>query len=207
MRGLSLPTLSLKKSKNSLLGRKDSPEEPSIHTRKWSISSTASQCSSTSSQDRAASYSPLSLHPPLRLNMSPQIIPEYDEITYREDDQTSHAGDNLQDSTECSPVTGHSCYLARPGGGRPYVYDESANWPLKDWQTVPPGLAELESPVSLSSSPPESPSRLTHPRRRPTEWMNDRDVYLKRGDWKRRGIVFHLDSEEEEEQEHNFELP
>ncbi|OTA56854.1 hypothetical protein K449DRAFT_437700 [Hypoxylon sp. EC38] len=207
MRGLKGSTLFHKKSKSSLQGRKDSLDEQTLHTRKWSTSSTVSQTSSTASHDRL--YDPLSLHPPLSLNTSPHIIPEYNEAMYREDKErehryfnhTHHAEDRLQDSVEYSPVKGH---FSRPSGGRPYVYNQSLQWPLKDWQTIPPGLAELDS---TTSSPAESPTRPTTIRRRPTDWMNDRDAVLKRGDWKRRGIVFQLDSDEEQEQEQHFELP
>ncbi|KAL7620951.1 hypothetical protein AAE478_008262 [Parahypoxylon ruwenzoriense] len=216
MRGLCRSALFHKKSRGSPQGRKDSQDEQALHSRKWSTSSTASQVSSTSTHERLGGYDPLSLHPPLSLNTSPHIIPEYDPARYQEDEeqearffnQARHApGDPLQDTAEYSPVKSHDCYFARPNSGRPYVYDQSVQWPLKDWQTIPPGLAELDSPTSSASSPPESPSAPTNPRRRRTEWMNESDVFLKRGEWKRRGIVFHLDSEEEEEQEHHFELP
>ncbi|KAI1379981.1 hypothetical protein F4677DRAFT_300858 [Hypoxylon crocopeplum] len=210
MRGFSRSTLFHKKSKSSLQGRKDSLEEraAAVHARKWSTSSTVSQTSTTSSHDRL--YDPLSLHPPLSLNTSPHIIPEYDELKYQEDEereqsffnQPRYAGDHIQNSAEYSPVKGH---FSRPSLGKPYVYDQSIQWPLKDWQAIPPGLAELDS--SANSSPAGSPTRPTNHRRRPTEWMNERDAMLKRGEWKRRGIVFHLDSENEEEQEQHFELP
>ncbi|OTB07468.1 hypothetical protein M426DRAFT_20162 [Hypoxylon sp. CI-4A] len=211
MRGLNRSTLFHKKSKSSLSGRQNSLEEQTAgHARKWSTSSTLSQSSSTTSHDKM--YDPLSLHPPLSLNTSPHIIPEYDEIRYREDEerenrffnQPHHAEDHIQDSAEYSPIKGHNCFFTRPSGGKPYVYDQSVQWPLKDWQAIPPGLAELDSEAS---TPMASPTRSIDQRRRPTNWMHDRDALLKRGDWKRRGIVFHLDSSEEEEQEQHFELP
>ncbi|KAI1392545.1 uncharacterized protein F4822DRAFT_425749 [Hypoxylon trugodes] len=216
MRGLTRSTLFHKKSKSSLRGGNYSFEDhASAHARKWSTSSTASHASSTASgHDRM--YDPLSLHPPLSLNTSPHIIPEYDEVRYQEDEerehrffnQTRHVEDHIQDSAAYSPVKGQNCYFQRPAGGRPYIYDQTVQWPLKDWQAIPPGLAELDSSASsASSSSAGSPTRPTNHRRRPTEWMNDRDALLKRGDWKRRGIVFHLDSEEEQEQEQHFELP
>ncbi|XXH03126.1 Cytochrome oxidase assembly [Hypoxylon texense] len=213
MRGLNKSTLFHRKSKSNLSGRNNSLEDSStLHARKWSTSSTVSQTSSTtSSHDRL--YDPLSLHPPLSLNTSPHIIPEYEEDMYREDEeresrffnQRHHAEEHIQDSAEYSPIKGHNCYFVRPMGGKPYVYDQGVQWPLKDWQAIPPGLAELDS--SAASSPAESPTRPMNHRRRPTNWMNDRDALLKRGDWKRRGIVFHLDNEDEEQQEQHFELP
>ncbi|KAI4870293.1 hypothetical protein F4820DRAFT_443412 [Hypoxylon rubiginosum] len=215
MRGLNKSTLFHRKSKSNLSGRNNSLDDPAtLHARKWSTSSTVSQASSTtSSHDRL--YDPLSLHPPLSLNTSPHIIPEYEEDAYREDEEREsrffnqrlhHAGEHIRDAAAYSPVQGHNCYFARPAaGGKPYVYDQGVQWPLKDWQAIPPGLATLGS--SAASSPASSPTRPADHRRRPTDWMNDGDALLKRGDWKRRGIVFHLGNDEEELQERHFELP
>ncbi|KAH9994731.1 hypothetical protein F4779DRAFT_217213 [Xylariaceae sp. FL0662B] len=207
MRGMNGSTLLHKKSKSSLSGRKS--EERASHTRKWSTSSTTSR-SSTGSHEKLASYDPLSLHPPLSLNTSPHIIPEYDEARYREEaeresqffNQTRHAVDHIQDSTEYSPVKGQNCFFARPTKGRPYVYDQNVQWPLKDWQVIPPGLA-----AEADSSPEPSPSRPANDQRRSTGWMNDSNALIQRGEWKRRGIVFHLDSGAEQEQEQHYELP
>ncbi|KAI8957812.1 hypothetical protein F5Y11DRAFT_65571 [Daldinia sp. FL1419] len=209
MRGLNKSALFHKKSKSSLSGRKDSIDEhSSSHARKWSTSSTVSTASSSPD---AKLFDPLSLHPPLSLNTSPNIIPEYDEARYEEEEERErrflertpqHPADHLDNAAEYSPLKDRNCFFARPTGGRPYVYDQSVQWPLKDWQTIPPGLAGLDS-----SSADSSPTQHTSQRRRPTEWMNERDALFKRGDWKRRGIVFHLDSDEEQEQEQHFELP
>ncbi|KAI1212514.1 uncharacterized protein F4807DRAFT_457312 [Annulohypoxylon truncatum] len=212
MRSLSRSSLFSKKSKSSLKSGKDSFEEQAAqHSRKWSTSSTASQASSTASHDRR--YDPLSLHPPLSLNTSPHMIPEFDEVRDREEDereederehrffdQTQHAEDHLQDSAEYSPIKSRNCYLRRSSTARPYVYDQDGQWPLKDWQAIPPGLAELDSSASSARSQPTN-------HRRPTNWMKESDAMLKRGDWKRRGIVFHLDEENVREQEQHFELP
>ncbi|KAI1404798.1 hypothetical protein F4819DRAFT_446390 [Hypoxylon fuscum] len=213
MPSFSSSTIFHKRSKSSLSSRKTSLEENSAlqHSRKWSTSSTLSQSSTASSHDKLCD--PLSLHPPLNLNTAPNIIPEYDVARYHEDaerenrffNQTHHAENHTQASAEYSSVKGRNCYIVQPQGGRPYCYNQSVQWPLKDWQAVPPGLAELDS--SATSSPTESPTRPTNHQRRPTEWMNDRDALLKRGDWKRRGIIFQLPPEEEEEQEQHFELP
>ncbi|KAI0897244.1 hypothetical protein F4806DRAFT_494918 [Annulohypoxylon nitens] len=209
MRSLSRSSLFSKKSKSSLHSRNDNfDEQASQHSRKWSTSSTASQASSTASHDRL--YDPLSLHPPLSLNASPHMIPEYDARDREEDerenrffDQRQHAVDHMQDSAEYSPIKSRNCYLRRPSTARPYAYDQGAQWPLKDWQVIPPGLAELDSAASSAMSSPTSPTS----QRRPTNWMNDSDAMLKRGDWKRRGIVFHLDEDNVREQEQHFELP
>ncbi|KAI1080544.1 hypothetical protein F5B20DRAFT_103213 [Whalleya microplaca] len=208
MRGINGSTLFHKKSKNSLSSKKS--EERSLHTRKWSTSSTISR-SSTGSHEKLASYDPLCLHPPLSINTSPHIIPEYDEDRYREEEeresrffnQTHHAVDHIQDSAEYSPIKGKNCFFARPVKGKPYVYDQNIQWPLKDWQTIPPGLAEMDE---MDSSPEQSPQSPTL-QRRSTGWMNDRNALIQRGEWKRRGIVFHLGSHEEEEQEQHYELP
>ncbi|KAI1105986.1 hypothetical protein F4804DRAFT_302569 [Jackrogersella minutella] len=211
MPSFSRTTLFPKRSKGSMQGRKDSVDEQAAsHSRTWSTSSTVSQASSTASHDRL--YDPLSLHPPLSLNTSPHIISEYDELRYLEDleserhffDQPHHTEEHINNSTEYSPVKSRGRHRRRPSEARPYVYDQGTQWPLKDWQAIPPGLAELDSSPSSSS---ESPTQLTNHRRRPTDWMNDRDAMLKRGEWKRRGIVFHLHEGAEHEQEQHFELP
>ncbi|KAI0384336.1 hypothetical protein F5Y04DRAFT_227098 [Hypomontagnella monticulosa] len=214
MRGLNRSTLFHRRSKSNLhSSRKSSLEDQHTsaalqHSRKWSTSSSISQTSTaTCASHETRLYDPLSLHPPLSLNTSPHIIPEYDEAQFHEDElehRSNYFDQVTPRASEYSPAKDHECYFTRPAGGRPYVYDQSIQWPLKDWQAIPPGLAELDS---SASSPASSPIRLTNHRRRPTNWMNDSDALLKRGDWKRRGIVFHLDAEEEEQQEQHFELP
>ncbi|KAI0534380.1 hypothetical protein GGR58DRAFT_61390 [Xylaria digitata] len=199
-----------KKPKNCFY--KPSNPEEQTHIRKWSSSSTLSQASSESShRSRADSYNPLSLHPPLSLNTSPHIIPEYDMVRYQEDEeresrffnQTRYAEDHIQDLAEYSPVKGKNCYF-EGSKARPYQYDQDSQWPLKDWQTIPPGLSE---PSSSNSSTAPSPTRLDAPRRRDADWMNDADAFVKRGAWKRQGIIFHLDERDENWQEQHFELP
>ncbi|KAI1158542.1 hypothetical protein F5B18DRAFT_640658 [Nemania serpens] len=200
-----------KRSKRSLR-KANCPEEPG-HARKWSSSSTISQTSSEGSHRHQAAdrLNPLSLHPPLSLNTSPHIVPDYDIVRYREDEdrevrffnQTRYAEDHIQDLAEYSPVKGKNCYF-EGSTTKPYQYDQDSQWPLKDWQTIPPGLSE---PSSTSSSTVSSPTQLDTPRRRNADWMNDTDVFVKRGPWKRQGIVFHLDQNDEEWQEQHFELP
>ncbi|KAI0019100.1 hypothetical protein F4780DRAFT_467337 [Xylariomycetidae sp. FL0641] len=200
-----------KKSKSSLFSKPSSGEEGGSHGRKWSLSSNASRSSSESSQVR---YNPLSLHPPLSLNTSPKLT-EHDMARYEEDEdrenrffnQTRHANDHIQELAEYSPVKGKNCYFERPQGGL-YTHDQSSQWPLKDWP-IPPGLAKQDVP-STETSPfthPVRPSRPSGHQRRNTDWMDDNDVFVKRGDWKRRGIVFHLDPQDADLQEQHFELP
>ncbi|KAI1328738.1 hypothetical protein F5Y16DRAFT_368567 [Xylariaceae sp. FL0255] len=189
--------------------------EDRAHMRKWSSSSTISQ-SSTSSEtshgNRFNCYDPLALHPPLRLNTSPHItpeytIPEYDIARYQEDEaredrffnQTRHAEDHIQSMAEYSPIKGENCYFEGPRA-RPYVYDQNAQWPLKDWQAIPPGIAEIDSVYSPRVRP-------SAPQRRNTDWMEEKDVFVKRGAWKRQGIIFHLDPQDQEFEEQHFELP
>ncbi|KAI1427170.1 hypothetical protein F5Y12DRAFT_739061 [Xylaria sp. FL1777] len=199
-----------KKSKNGFC--KPSNPEEQTHIRKWSSSSTISQASSGSPRRlRADSFNPLSLHPPLNLNTSPHVTPEYDIVRYQEDEeresrffnQTRYAEDHIQDLAEYSPIKGKNCYF-EGSKTRPYQYDQDSQWPLKDWQTIPPGLSE---PGSANSSTVSSPTRADIPRRRNADWMHDSDVFVKRGAWKRRGIVFELNEENEELQEQHFELP
>lgn len=195
------------------------------HARKVSLAGSLASTVTRSSTDShrrpgcslssSASFDPLSLHPPLALNTSPR----FDEARYREDaeredrffNQTRRAEDHIQDSPEYSPVKGENCFFRRDNDRRvTYVYDQAAQWPLKDWQTIPPGLADIED-VSEPATPltpltPRPASRHYELQRRPAGWMDDPCFYVKRGDWKRRGIVFHLDASAEEEQEQHFEI-
>ncbi|KAI1116616.1 hypothetical protein F5Y14DRAFT_405960 [Nemania sp. NC0429] len=207
-------TLFHKKSKCSLRKAASSSEEPG-HARKLSSSSTISQASSEASHRHPAAdrLNPLSLHPPLSLNTSPHIVPApaYDMERYQEDEerearffnQTRYAEDHIQDLAEYSPIKGKNCYF-EGSGTRSYQYDQDSQWPLKDWQTIPPGLSESSSTSSSTASSPTQPDT---PRRRNADWMNDTDVFVKRGPWKRQGIVFHLDQNDESWQEQHFELP
>lgn len=135
-------------------------------------------------------------------------------VRYRDDEerevrffnQTRYAGDHIQDLAEYSPLKGNNFSFegSRTTRTKPYQYDQDTQWPLKDWQPIPPGLSE---PSSTSSSAVSSPTQLDTPRRRNADWMNDTDVFVKRGPWKRQGIVFHLDQGDESWQEQHFELP
>ncbi|KAI0397669.1 hypothetical protein F5Y17DRAFT_320026 [Xylariaceae sp. FL0594] len=230
-----IPTSSLfhKRSKGSISSNKlgDPSDTSRKHARKWSSSSTLSHTSSSASsysrhtnRPTPHGYNPLSLHPPLRLNTSPHVIPEYeyehDMARYQEDEerevrffhQTRYAEDHIQDLAEYSPVKGENCYFhgstTKPFDRHTYTYDQDSQWPLKDWQPIPPGLSDSSSSSSSqSSSAATSPTQSGSPPRRNADWMNDTDVFVKRGAWKRQGVVFHLNEQDEEFQEKHFELP
>ena len=210
-----MPTLFHKRSRSNLFCRRDEGSLPRSHGRKVSLASSLASSvsrSSTESHRKPGTFDPLSLHPPLALNASPH----FDEERYREDAEREdrffgqrtppRAEDHIQDSPEYSPIKGDNCFFGRDGSARriTYIYDKASQWPLKDWQTVPPGLAdvnELSEPVTpLRPRPAE--------RRRPAEnpTSDPAGFYVRRGDWKRRGIVFHLDASDEEEQERHFEI-
>ncbi|RYO88391.1 hypothetical protein DL762_003777 [Monosporascus cannonballus] len=216
-----MPSLFRTKSKGSLLcsSKAQAGGEGGLHTRKVSLSGSLASTGSRSSTEshrkpsRSGSLDPLSLHPPLNINSSPH----FDEERHHEDEEREsrflnraqpRAEDHIQDSPEYSPIKGENSYFHCDRNRRmAYVYDQTAQWPLKDWQTIPPGLTEMGD--GDSSSTPTMPLALP-PRpsnqRRPTNWMDDPGFCVKRGDWKRRGIVFHLDPSAEEEQERHFEL-
>lgn len=210
-----MPALFPKKSSKGSLFRKAQDEERALpcrsHTRKPSLASSLASTitrSSTESHRKPGSVDPLSLHPPLAINTSPH----FDEVRYREDNeredrffnQTQRAEDHYQDSPELSPLKGENCFFHRDNRKRiTYVYDQTTQWPLKDWQAIPPGLADIDD-----MSEPATPltPRPVEQQRRPTEWMQDPGSYVKRGEWKRRGIVFHLNSSAQEEQEQHIQI-
>ena len=172
------------------------PQQP-YHARSMSTSSTSSNVSHTSSVGsslKSMSFDPLSLHPPLSLNASPCIAREH-QIEGEHSDNISAQGPS--DDQEQS-------YHNKDSRRRTYVYDNAIQWPLKDWQSVPP--AELSDQSNVQTETLTTPALADH-RRPPKEGMSAMDMFVKRGDWKRRGIVFELDSDAEDEQEQHFELP
>ncbi|KAI2632822.1 hypothetical protein GGS21DRAFT_143913 [Xylaria nigripes] len=186
-----------KKSKSSL---RSTETEDRKSIRKQSICSISA--SETSRRHKLDSLNPLSLHPPLSLNASPQAT-EYDLARYEEDEeretrffrQTQYANDHIQGLSEFSPIKGENCYF---DGARTRHYAEEEEWPLKNnWSGT----------SSLASSATASPTEAAIPKRRNADWANDRDVFIKRGAWKRQGIVFGLQEKDEEWQEQHFELP
>lgn len=192
------------------------------HSRKWSLSSSSSSSSLSIGKHH---YNPLSLHPPLCLNTSPHLVGshpehgghEHEMQRYREDEeremrffhQTQHAEDHIQDLAEYSPIKGKNCYFDG-SSARPCRDDDEEQWPLKDWQPIP-GMTDTDSSSdsssSLSSSSSSSSSSSpTIPQRR-TMADDDYIGVFKRGSWKRRGVVFHLDQKDRELEEQHFELP
>ncbi|KAI1825009.1 hypothetical protein F4861DRAFT_538462 [Xylaria intraflava] len=204
-----MPSLFHKKSKASL---KSNDSEDQKHISKWSSSSSSiSLVSTTSRRQKMDRFNPLSLHPPLSLNTSPHILPEFDMARYQEDEeresrffnQTHYAEDHIQDLTDYSPVKGENCYF-EGAKTRPYLHARDSEWPLKNWQIISP---DLTPPSSAGASEASSPRQPTAPRRRNADWMDDKNVFIKRGAWKRQGIVFGLHEEDEEWQEQHFDLP
>ena len=215
-----MPTLFHKRSKSNMFGQRDEGSPPRCHGRKVSLASSLASSisrSSTESHRKPGSFDPLSLHPPLELNASPL----FDEERYQEDGEREHrffglraspqTESHIQGSPESSPIKGRG---DSPTHRISYIYDRAAQWPLKDWQTVPPGLAnvdELSEPITVTPLAPRPVH--SHRRRRPTggespgsESEDPAAFYVRRGDWKRRGIVFHLSDAAEEEQERHFEI-
>jgi hypothetical protein len=167
-----------------------------------STSSTISHASSTGSNVKANSYDPLSLHPPLSFNTSP-VLPEFDTSSksHHED-----SGNTTHLSPEDLPTPTENFYYNQDCRRKTYVYDQAVQWPLKDWQAVPPGLANMaEHEFDAQTTPRKLP---TDQRRPPKDSnLSEMDMFVKRGEWKRKGIVFGLGSDYEDEQEEHFELP
>ncbi|KXJ93879.1 hypothetical protein Micbo1qcDRAFT_193207 [Microdochium bolleyi] len=176
-------------------------EEPTFntHARLHSMTSTSSR-SSTDSDDSARAFNPLQSHPPLQINASPVAEARSERLPSR-DGPASHLH-----FVEFSSLDNMDSDESRPASSRrmTYVYDQGSQWPLKDWQTIPPGLAD--APEATEFSTPLRPRPATH-QRRPTEWMNESDRFVKRGSWKRRGIIFGPDASSDEETQRHFELP
>jgi hypothetical protein len=175
------------------------------------LSSNVSRSSSIASHKSPGSFDPLRSHPPLLSNTSPRPIPEYEEVfepdTLERDEAYRRLTHKVYEdsSPEASPSKDGDSYLGR-SRRRTYVYDQTIQWPLKDWQTIPPGLADMqvhEADVAVRSAPKVPPTNHLRTPREETAI----DMLVKRGDWKRRGIVFKLDEKQEDEQMQRFELP
>ncbi|KAF7535616.1 hypothetical protein G7054_g5236 [Neopestalotiopsis clavispora] len=211
------PALFQKKSKLSL---RDKPITVIInehgypkHTRSMSTTSTASSTSSTTSHGhKLHTYDPLSLHPPLALNTSPVIDEEFDEeshqnaeqaqLQHQQHQQVSSSYDDLD-----SPL---DYYFNSDDRRRSYIYDQQAQWPLKDWQTVPSSAFDNSSDVeemTRRTMPRTTSSSSTVSQRRPQkQFTGPLDEFVKRGEWKRRGIVFGMDAEAVEDEASHFEV-
>lgn len=185
-------------------------EEQPLNTRArlHSMTSTSSRSSSDSDDSsRSHSFNPLQSHPPLQINASPIAEASYSgSMTQETERQHSRNGppSNMQ-FVEFSVFDDDSDDESTCDSRRAtYVYDQGSQWPLKDWQTILPGLARAQESSEFST--PLSPRPASH-QRRPTEWMNEPDRFVKRGSWKRRGIIFGSDAASEEETQRHFELP
>jgi hypothetical protein len=186
-----------KSSKASIPKVLDIEPQQTYHARSMSTSSTSSSVSHTSSVGsslKSMSFDPLSLHPPLSLNASPCIAQEH-----------QIEEEHINNTTTQSPSDDQEpFYYNKDCRRRTSVYDNAIQWPLKDWQAVPPAeLADLSNAQTMTPTTPAPADQ----RRPPKEGMSAMDMFVKRGDWKRRGIVFELDSDAEDEQEQHFELP
>ncbi|ORY67262.1 uncharacterized protein BCR38DRAFT_407255 [Pseudomassariella vexata] len=197
-------TLFHKKSKSSMRQRQTHADEHTFsHSRTTSNSSNSSNTShiSSGSYTKPNCYDPLSLHPPMALNTSPCIIPEDDEAVYGDEKEQ-------QDPFKQSRTSNHDTQNPAPSSPiksrrNTHVYGLKLQWPLQDWQEIPPGLAEMSEADVNAQASPRSP---TSQRRPPKEHISDIEMFVKRGEWKRKGIVFHLDADAQEEQVQSFEL-
>lgn len=194
-------SLSFKKLKGNMQNNHQ-VEQHNFHTRSMSTSSTVSHASSTGSNVKADSYNPLSLHPPLSFNTSP-VLPEFDaesKAHLERSDNSTHLG------PEDFPTPTGDFYYNQDCRRKTYVYDQAVQWPLKDWQAVPPGLAKMDEQEFAAQT---TPRRLPNDQRRPPKDsnMSEMEMFVKRGEWKRKGIVFGLGSDYEDDQEEHFELP
>ncbi|KAJ1335967.1 hypothetical protein MN608_02712 [Microdochium nivale] len=182
-------------------------EQPlNTRTRLHSMTSNSSRSSSESDDSSSArSFNPLQSHPPLQINASPIAETRYTGAM-SQDGQRQQSRDGPSSNMQFVSVFDDdsddesTCTSRRTT----YVYDQGLQWPLKDWQTIPPGLARAQESSEFST--PLSPRPAAH-QRRPTEWMNEPDRFVKRGSWKRRGIIFGSDAASEEEAQRHFELP
>lgn len=200
-----VPTLFTKKSKHSLRSKINIEDigypTDFKHTRSMSTTSTCSTSSSTLSHSKPHSYDPLSCHPPLAFNTSPVI--QEDDSEEQHDEEQQPSGSDCDDTD--SPL---EYYFTQDRRRRTYVYEQEQQWPLKDWQTIPPGLVNMSNEQHKRRTVPRttSSSSTASPRRQPQDFISPMDEFVKRGDWKRRGIVFGLDDAAAEEQTRHFEV-
>ena len=158
----------------------------------------------------ARSFNPLHSHPPLHMNASP--ISEAKFVDIEEDSGDDHKMfQNLQHIKSISEFSADSdddSISSTPTSSRrmTYVYDQNTQWPLKDWQTIPPGLATASASLEESEfTTPLRPRPANHQRRPPVP-ANEHDTFVKRGSWKRRGIIFNADASSDEENSMHFDL-
>lgn len=179
-------------------------EEQALQTqaRLYSMASSNSRSSSESDHSsRAPSFNPLQSHPPLQINASPITETKFMDINETRTQQSSR-----QEIDEFAIHEDETSSESRPTSSRriTYIYDQGAQWPLKDWQTIPPGFAGVQEPSDFTTALRPTPANHM---RRPTECRNESERFVKRGSWKRRGIIFHSDSSSDDESVEHFELP
>ncbi|KAH7037290.1 uncharacterized protein B0I36DRAFT_313700 [Microdochium trichocladiopsis] len=173
------------------------------HARLYSMTSSNSRSSSESDDSsRAHSFNPLQSHPPLQINASPIIETRF----MGNDDRGEFHQAQSKINEEFAILDEDDLDDSRPSSSRrmTYVYDEGSQWPLKDWQTIPPGLADPQESSEFATALRPRPA---NHQRRPTEWRDDPDLFIKRGSWKRRGIIFNPDVPSDDENVEHFELP
>ncbi|KAH6648758.1 hypothetical protein BKA67DRAFT_661708 [Truncatella angustata] len=164
-----------------------------------STTSTISSSSSTVSHPEPHSFNPLSCHPPLSFNTAPVLEENEDEL-HQEQQQS---GSDYDD-----PDSALDYYFNQDSRRRTYIYDQQSQWPLKDWQTVLPNPADpKEQDLKRHTLPRTNTSSSNSSQRRPQrDFETPLESFVKRGEWKRRGIVFGLDSDAEDEQTRHFEV-
>lgn len=198
-------TIFNKKSSGNLRRKVHGDQAAMQHLRSASEDSNMSSSSSISysSEHRGpASYDPLSLHPPLSMNASP-CLPEHDEDSgYGENNRQyatmSTVDESPSSSAEPSPTMEEGRYYFKQDTRRERAVYNSAirSWPLQDWQPI--ALEDMRMGQNLTPQ-----SQAGDQRRPPTE-ESEADMFIRRGDWKRRGVIFHPDVDDQEEEEPLF---
>lgn len=188
-----MPSLFHKKSKSNLRSKVVISEPFNFvhHNRTMSTSSTSSTGSSTT---KVRSYDPLSSHPALSLNAGPVAVGE--RAQHEAQSHQQHASMASRDSDFYNREV------------RPYAYEQDAQWPLKDWQAAPPALTNATEDDAHHNQPSSDDSLSSSPNQnRPARDESPADSYVRRGDWKRRGIIFGLDQANTMEQMRQYENP
>jgi hypothetical protein len=187
------------------------------HTRQMSIASDVSRASSSGSdvshRDTSVEWDPLRLHPSMDVDRSPAVMPgpyyghrahHSQQAQYFPDDQAAHAPRQLASFAEHlhqadSPRADQQTFSEVYDGFDFGFADKTQHRQQSAQQTrTPQSDIDLRRPSTSGSSEPPSPVR----RRPPFPGGNDE---LKRGDWKRRGIVFGVEIPTSEDD--CFEIP
>lgn len=176
-----------------------------LHQRKPSEASSVASTSSDASQpsiyqtDRSSDWDPLRLHPPLGRARPPCIPPAHTPVRYRyEDDDSSHASSHHQHTRSYRELQAQSGSSTEIHGGFDFGFknglesrpeadgrDPGATWPSPTRRDR--GGSDSQSPGS-ETTPTEWGEAVT-PRRRPPG-HDEADYFMRRGGWKRQGVVF-----------------